>query len=124
MGFIGLFFMGTVLLAAVVSVLAAAVVGIVRKIGAGEPLFGNDDDKRKVRKHIIIVLAVIGAFFMLPYAVIFFAVAVIWVLWRLICRKPLDKKTVLETAVLFLAAVGALFSVLIAYGGLLALIKG
>ena len=124
MAFIGLLFVDILLLTAVVSVFAAAVAGIVRKIRAGEPLFGNNDDKKKIHKHIIIVFAVIGAFFMLPYAVIFFVAAVIWVLWRLIRGKSLDKETVRETAVLFLAAVGAIFSVLIAFGGLSALIKG
>ncbi len=124
MAFIGLLFVDALLLIAVVSVFAAAVVGIVRKTMAGEPLFGNTDDKKKMRKHIVIVFAVIGALFMLPYAFVFFAAAVIWVLWRLIRGKSLDKETVLETAVLFLAAVGAIFSVLMTYGMVSALIRG
>lgn len=122
MGFIGLLFSGTMLLAAVAAVFAAAVVGIVRKIEAGEPFMGTAEDKKKISGHIVAVLAVIGAFFMLPYAVVFFAAAVIWVLWRLIRGKSLDKETMLKTAVLFLAAFGAVFSVLMAYGGLSALI--
>ena len=124
MAFIGLLFVDVLLLIAVVSVFAAAVVGIVRKITAGEPLFGNDDDKKKILRHIVIVFAVIGAFFMLPYAFMFIAAAVIWVLWRLIRGKSLDKETVRETAVLFLAAVGAVFLLLMAYVSISALIKG
>lgn len=120
MGFIGSFFIA----AAVVILFIAAAVGVVCKLKAGEPLFGDTDGKRKIPKHIVIVFAVIGVFFMLPYAIVFLVVAVIWVLWRLICGKSLDKETVLKTAVTFLAAVGAVFSVLIAYGGLSALIKG
>lgn len=124
MGFIGLFFSGTMFMAVIAAVFAAAVVGVVRKIKAGEPFTGNAEDKKKIPGHIVAVLAVIGAFFMLPYAVVFFAAAVIWGFWRLICGKSLDKETVLKTAVHFLAAFGAVFSVCIIFGLFSFLIRG
>lgn len=118
------FFLGAVLAAAVAAVFAAAIVAAVKKIRRGEPLLGNPGDKPKMRKHIAIVLAVVGAFGMLPYIYVFFIAAAIWALWRLMHGNSLDRETVLKTAVIFFAAVGAVFSLFIAYGILSGLING
>ncbi len=120
MGFIGGFFVAV----AVVIAFITAVTVVVCKLRAGEPLFGDEDGKRKIPKHIVIVFALIGAFFMLPYAAALLIAAVIWTLLHVIRRKSLDKDTMLKTAVLFLAAVGSVYSVCIAAGFLSALFRG
>lgn len=124
MGFIGLFFVGAALAAGVISVFAAAAAGTARKIKNGEPLLGTEEERRKIPKHIVIAFAVVGAIGIIPYGAVFLAAAAVWVLWRVIRGKTLDRETVMKTAVTFLAAVGVIFSVLMAYGGLSALIKG
>lgn len=75
MGFIGGFF----IVVAVVIVFVAAIVGVICKIKRGEPLFGSQDDRKKILKHIVIVFAVIGVITVLPYVS-----AVIWALLRLV----------------------------------------
>lgn len=116
------FFLGAVLAAAAAAVLAAAIVGTVKKIVRGEPLFGTSEDKSKMRKHILIVLAAVGAFGILPYIYVFFIAAAVWALWQ-VMRGSLNKETVSKTAVTFLAAVGAAYIILILYGLFLSLIK-
>lgn len=125
MGFV--FFLGAVLAAAVAVVFAAAVVSAVKKIKNGEPLFGDPEDKTqktKMRKHIVIALAVVGAFGILPYIYIFFIAAAVWALWQVMRGGSLSRENVLKAAVIFLAAVGAVFSVFVLYGLFSSLIKG
>lgn len=118
------FFLGAVFAAAVAAIFAAAIVAAVKKIKRGEPLFGTNEDKPKMWKHIVIVLAVVGAFGILPYIYVFFIAAAVWALWQVMRGGLLNRETVLKAAVTFLAVVGAVFSVFIVYGILSSLIKG
>lgn len=118
------FFLGAVLAAVAAAVFAAAIAAAVKKIKRGEPIFGNPEDKPKMRKHIVIVLAVVEAFGILPYIYVFFVAAAVWALWQIMRGGLLNRETVLKAAVIFLAAVGAVFSVFIVYGILSSLIKG
>lgn len=106
------------------AVFAVAIAAAVKKIRRGEPLFGGQEDKPKMRKHIVIVLAVVGAFGILPYIYVFFIAAAVWALWQVMRGGSLNRETALKAAVIFLAAVGAVFSVFIVYGILSSLIKG
>lgn len=118
------FFLGAVFAAAVAAVFATAIAAAVKKIRRGDPLFGDQEYKPKMRKHIVIVLAVVGTFGILPYIYVFFIAAAVWALWKVMRDDSPDKETVLKFAVTFLAAVGAVFSVFIVYGILSSLIKG
>lgn len=118
------FFLGAVFAAAAAAVFAVAIAAAVKKIRRGEPLFGCQEDKPKVRKHIVIVLAVMGAFGMLPYIYVFFIAAAVWALWQIMRGGSLNRETALKAAVIFLASVGVVFSVFIVYGILSSLIKG
>lgn len=118
------FFLGVVFAAVAAAVFAVAIAAAVKKIRQGEPLFGGQEDKPKMRKHIVIVLAVVGAFGILPYIYVFFIAAAVWALWQVMRGGSLNRETALKAAVIFLAAVGAVFSVFIVYGILSSLIKG
>lgn len=74
MGFIGGFF----IVAAVVIIFIAAIVGVICKLVKGEPLLGDEDGRKKIPKHIIIAFAVIGFF-----PAMTFISSAIWALRRL-----------------------------------------
>lgn len=118
------FFLGAVFATVAAAVFAVAIAAAVKKIRRGEPLFGCQEDKPKVRKHIVIVLAVVGAFGILPYIYVFFIAAAVWALWQIMRGGSMNRETALKAAVIFLASVGAVFSVFIVYGILSSLIKG
>lgn len=65
-----------------------------------------------------------GAFGILPYIYVFFIAAAVWALWQIMRGGSLNRETALKAAVIFLASVGAVFSVFIVYGILSSLIKG
>ncbi|MCM1024085.1 MAG: hypothetical protein NC395_08520 [Prevotella sp.] len=112
MGFIG----GVFVVIAVVIVFIAASVGVILKLRKGEPLFGDEDGKRMIPKHIAAVFAVIGAFGILPYAFWLLIVPGVWVLLCAARGKSLDIKSLFKAAEFFLAAVGAVFFVFITVG--------